>query len=139
MIKRGGSLHNMTRILFLSLGTLFLGVGIIGIFIPILPTTPFLLLAAACYARGSKTWYDWLLRNKWFGTYIDNYRKGKGIPWKVKIVTLLFLWATIIWSAFYVVAIFWMRIVLIVIAIVVTLHILTIKTFRKNNKDNRYK
>ena len=139
MMKRTESLHKMTRILFLSLGTFFLTVGIIGIFIPILPTTPFLLLAAACYARGSKIWYDWLLKNKWFGTYIDNYRKGRGIPWKVKIVTLLILWTTIIWSAFSVTAIFWIRIALIVIALGVTLHILTIKTVRKNNKDNRYK
>lgn len=112
-------------------GTFFLGLGIIGIFLPILPTTPFLLLAAACYARSSKRFYDWLLNNKWFGSYIKNYREGKGIPLKVKILSITFLWITIIFSAFFIVTILFVRIILIIIAIGVTIHIITIRTLNR--------
>jgi len=76
------------RYLLIISGTIFLGFGIIGIFLPILPTTPFLLLAAACYARSSKRFYNWLMNNRWFGNYIKNYRDGRGVPLKFKIFTI---------------------------------------------------
>ena len=117
----------LSRILVGS-GTFFLVIGIIGIFIPILPTTPFLLLAAACYARGSKKFYNWLINNKWLGEYIKNYREGRGIPLTVKILSITFLWITIAFSTFVIVSIFLVQVILIIIAIVVTIHILTIKT-----------
>ena len=119
------------RYLLIIAGTIFLGFGIIGIFLPVLPTTPFLLLAAACYARSSKRFYDWLLDNKWFGTYIKNYHEGRGVPLKVKVFTISLLWITILASVFFVINDFWIKIVLIIIAIVVTIHILTIKTYKQ--------
>jgi uncharacterized membrane protein YbaN (DUF454 family) len=122
------------RYLLIIAGTIFLGLGIIGIFLPILPTTPFLLLAAACYARSSKRFYDWLLNNKWFGSYIKNYREGKGVPLKVKVYTISLLWITILFSAFFIISIFWMRVLLILIAVGVTVHILTIKTYKQKKK-----
>jgi uncharacterized membrane protein YbaN (DUF454 family) len=73
-------MKNWIRILLVIAGTLFVGLGIIGIFIPVLPTTPFLLLAAACYARSSRKFHEWLLNNRWFGDYIRNYLQGKGFP-----------------------------------------------------------
>ena len=109
-------------------GTFFLIIGIIGIFIPILPTTPFLLLAAACYTRGSKKFYNWLINNKLFGEYIKNYREKRGIPLSVKIISITILWITIAFSAFIIVSNFLIQIILIIIAIGVTIHILTIKT-----------
>ncbi|MFH1013858.1 MAG: YbaN family protein [Thermoplasmatota archaeon] len=109
-------------------GTFFLLIGIIGIFIPILPTTPFLLLAAACYAKGSKKFYNWLINNKWFGEYIKNYRERKGIPLSVKIISITILWITISFSTFIVVPNLLIQIILIIIAVGVTIHILTIKT-----------
>ena len=112
-------------------GTFFLVIGIIGIFIPILPTTPFLLLAAVCYARGSKKFYNWLINNKWLGEYIKNYREGKGIPINVKILTIAFLWITILFSTFIIISNYLIQIILLTIAIVVTIHILTIKTKKK--------
>ena len=119
------------RYLLISAGTIFLGFGIIGIFLPVLPTTPFLLLAAACYARSSKRFYDWLMNNKWFGTYIKTYRDGRGVPLKFKIFTITLLWITIIVSVFLVMNNYWVKIILILIAIGVTIHILTIKTYKK--------
>jgi uncharacterized membrane protein YbaN (DUF454 family) len=120
----------LNKILVVS-GTFFLSIGIIGIFIPILPTTPFLLIAAACYARGSKKFYNWLINNKWFGEYIKNYREGRGISLTIKIVTITILWITITFSAFIFVSYFLIQIILIIIAILVTIHILTIKTMKK--------
>jgi hypothetical protein len=111
-------------------GTVFLGLGIIGIFLPLLPTTPFILLAASCYARSSKRLYDWLLNNRWFGNYVRNYREGKGIPRRVKILSVSFLWIVIGYSVLFVVNTFSIRIVLFLIAVGVTIHILSIKTLK---------
>jgi len=115
--------------ILITMGTIFVGIGIIGIFIPILPTTPFLLLAAACYARSSTRFYDWLINNKLIGNYIKSYREGKGVPLKVKIFTILLLWITILFSVFFILLISWIKIILIIIAIGVTIHILTLKTY----------
>jgi len=115
-------------------GSFFLIIGIIGIFIPILPTTPFLLLTAACYARGSEKFYNWLINNKWLGKYIRNYQEGRGIPMNVKILTISLLWLSIGFSTFIIVTIFLTQIILIIIAIVVTIHILTIKTMKKDSR-----
>lgn len=122
---------NLSRWVLIIAGTIFLVLGIIGIFLPLLPTTPFLLLAAACYARSSKRFYNWLLNNKWFGNYIKNYREGKRIPLKIKILSISFLWIAIICSTIVVVNILSGRIVLILIAIGVTIHILSIRSLRQ--------
>ena len=109
-------------------GTILLAIGIIGIVIPILPTTPFLLLAAACYLRGSKRMHDWLLNNRWVGDYIRNYREGRGIRARTKIIIIALLWATILYSTIFIVEHLAIQVLLIVIASAVTVHILTLKT-----------
>ena len=82
------------RILLIITGTISLGLGAVGIFFPLLPTTPFLLISAACYLRGSERMYNWLLKNRWFGEYIKNYQEGRGIPLKTKILAISVLWIT---------------------------------------------
>jgi uncharacterized membrane protein YbaN (DUF454 family) len=129
--KRDKTSNQLLKWILITTGTIFVGLGILGIFIPILPTTPFLLLAAACYARSSKKFYDWLINNKLIGTYIKNYREGKGFPLKVKVFTISLLWITILFSVFFILHISWIKIILIIIAIGVTIHILTIKTYMK--------
>lgn len=119
------------RILLIAFGTIFVGLGIIGIFMPVLPTTPFLLLAAACYARSSLRFYHWLLYNRWFGNYIRNYRQRKGIPLKVKLLTITLLWLTIGVSAVFAVQSFAVRIILVLIAIGVSIHVLSLKTLKQ--------
>ena len=89
----------MKKSLLLIIGTLSMAVGILGIFVPLLPTTPFLLLAAACYMRSSQKMYNRLLNNRFLGVYIKNYMQGKGIPLKVKLFTVILLWTTIGLSA----------------------------------------
>jgi hypothetical protein len=96
-----------------------------------LPTTPFLLLAAACYARSSKRFYNWLLNNKWLGNYIKNYRERKAVLLKIKVISIFFLWVAIGYSVIFVVYILLGKIILILIATGVTIHILSIKTLKQ--------
>ena len=77
--------------LWVFLGCLFVGLGAIGAVIPGMPTTVFLVLAAACFIRSSQKLYDWLIANKTFGPYLKDYREGKGIPLKAKIVALIMI------------------------------------------------
>ncbi len=118
--------------LFMVCGTICLGVGTAGVFLPILPTTPFLLLSAACYYKGSERMHRWLLNNKLLGNYIRNYREGKGISSKGKILTLFLLWATICYSTFFLVNILMLQVILFAIAIAVTVHVTTIPTAKKS-------
>lgn len=127
--SRNDLTNKFTKWILIIAGIFFLVLGIIGIFLPILPTTPFLLLAAACFARSSKRFYNWLINNKWIGAYIKNYREGKGVPLKIKIFTISLLWFTILFSVFLIIYNLWVKTVLIIIAIGVTIHILTIKTY----------
>lgn len=122
---------NLLKAFLIVIGFLAVGLGILGMFLPVLPTTPFLLLAAACFAKSSKRFYHWLLNNKWFGSYIKNYREGKGIPLKIKILSMGFMWVTILTSSIFFLDNIYIRILLIVIAIIVTIHISLIKT-KKN-------
>ncbi len=128
--NRSKKTSNLSRLLLIIAGTFFVGLGIIGIFLPLLPATPFLVLAAACYARSSKRFYNLLLTNRWFGNYIRNYRERKGVPFKIKILSISFLWIAIGYSAIFVVHILLGRIILILIAIGVTIHILSIQTLK---------
>ena len=121
----------LKRGLFIAAGTICLGVGAVGIFVPLLPTTPLLLLSAACYFRGSKRMHNWMLNNKWFGTYIRSYREGKGIPIRTKVSIVALLWIAIGYSAF-LVNLLIAQIILIVIGVIVSMHIVTLPTLRKS-------
>ena len=123
------------RVLLIAAGSISVGLGVLGIFLPILPTTPFLLLAAFCYARSSEKFYIWLLTNRWFGEYIRNYREKRGVPLKVKIYTLLLLWITILSSAYFFVPVVWGKILLLMIAIGVSWHLIYIKTLEIEAKE----
>ena len=117
--------------IFVVAGTISLGLGALGVFLPVLPTTPFLLLSAAFYYKGSERMHRWLLNNKLVGDYIRNYKEGRGIALRAKAITLCLLWTTICYSAFLIVNIIALQIALFVIAGGVSIHILTLPTFRK--------
>ncbi len=118
------------RALLIVLGTLCVALGVLGMLLPVLPTTPFLLLAAACYSRSSDRFYDWLITNRWCGAHIKNYREGRGIPLKQKVVTIAFLWLTIGCTVWWVDWQGWARWILIGIAIGVTIYLVKIKTYK---------
>jgi len=99
-----------------------LGWGYSGSF-PLLPTTPFLLLSAACYVRDSRRLHDWLLGHPVLGGYIRNYSEGRGLPLRLKMSTLTLLWATLGYSAVMVVTAWWLRGLLAAIGVGVTAHL----------------
>ncbi len=123
------------RALLFAGGSLSLGLGIFGIFLPVLPTTPFLILATFLFARSSHKAHYWILHNRLFGRYIRNYVSGNGMPLAAKILVLVVLWATICLSAFMAVSILWVRIVLLAVAFGVSIHILTIPTLKDGGED----
>ncbi len=115
------------KLLFKIIGTISLGLGLIGIFLPVLPTTPFLLLTAALYARSSDKLYNWLMSHHYLGAYIKDFREHRTLPLRVKIISVSTLWITICLSI-YMVDILFVKIMLILIALAVTIHILHYKT-----------
>ena len=121
----------LKRKLLVIAGTIFTGIGVIGILVPILPTTPFLLLAAACYIRSSQSFYNWLLNNRLLGIYISNYVQGKGMPLRAKAFTIILLWVTIGFSIWFMAQDTLIRIILVTVAAGVSTHIILIKNYEK--------
>jgi uncharacterized protein len=119
--------HTIKKYLFLILGTLSLGIGMIGVLLPVLPTTPFLLIASFFYLRSSKRMYNWMLNHKVFGSYIYCYMKHRGVSQKAKEGTLIFLWSTLMISMILIPG--WqIKIVLVLVGVAVSTHIFLLKT-----------
>ena len=123
-------LKSPLRTLLVVLGTVCVALGVLGMFLPVLPTTPFLILAAVLYARSSKRFYNWLITNRWCGEYIRNYREGRGLSLKQKVFTILLLWMTIGATVWLAISQWWLRLILLGIAVGVTIHVVMIKTFK---------
>jgi uncharacterized membrane protein YbaN (DUF454 family) len=128
-IKETKPNRKIVRPFFFVAGTSSLALGFIGIVLPVLPTTPFLLLALACYCRSSERMTHWMLNNKYFGKYICRYREGKGIPIKTKLIAITFLWITIGYSTLFVIPIWIAQLILFTIAAAVTMHIIRLPTY----------
>lgn len=109
-------------------GIISLALGIIGIFVPILPTTPFLLLSAACFARSSEKLYNWLMGHRIFGRYITLYIKHGAIPKSSKIISLCLLWLSIGYVSLFKLSHIGGKCILLLIAVAVSIHILSLKT-----------
>jgi len=127
----------LNRPLLIAVGSFFVGLAFIGIFVPLLPTVPFLLLAAACYARSSERFSNWLLNNRLFGKAVRDYREGKGVPPRTKAIAIALLWITIGFSVAFAVSLLAFKVVLMLIALGVTIHILTIRPLRQWGKTYR--
>lgn len=120
-------MNKSVKYLLIILGSISLALGFLGMFLPILPTTPFLLLTSYCYIRGSKGMHDWLMNNKRFGPYLDDYFNKKGITKRNRFKSIGSLWIGISISA-YLVDIVHLRIFLLFVAIGVTIHLCRLKT-----------
>jgi len=121
----------MKRVLFALLGILSVILAVVGIFVPLLPTVPFLLLAAYLFAKSSVTMYNWLLSNRWFGKIIRDYKEGKGVPVRIKVYSITLLWLMIGYSILYAVESQTMKIVLLIVGIAVTIHLMMLKSYRE--------
>ncbi len=111
-------------------GTVCVGLGVLGMLLPLMPTTVFLLAAAYCYGRSSERFHTWLLSNRLFGSYISNYKAGRGISLRQKAFTLTSLWLSIGFSIWTINARFWITLLLLATAFAITAHIVWIKTYR---------
>lgn len=120
------------RILLIISGCISLALGFIGLFLPLLPTVPFVLLSAALFAKSSPRLYNWLLGHRLFGEHIRNYRDEKAIPLPIKILAITMLWTSILLTVFFVAREkWWLQLILTGIATAVTIHIISIKTKKK--------
>jgi uncharacterized protein len=118
--------NRLSRVVWVSIGILTLSIGLIGIALPILPTTPFLLATAYCFSRGSLRFYTWLTTNRAFGRYVRDYYEGRGISRRAKIATLLMLWTTIGISIAILIHPLWLRVILVIVGVAVSYHIATL-------------
>ena len=118
--------------LFIILGSLSLGLGVLGIFVPLLPTTPLLLLSAALYFKGSPRLYEWLINHPRLGEYIRNFREHRAIPLRAKIVSVSMVTLTI---GYCVVAVvddwWWAQVLMTLLAVAIIWHILSFATLRR--------
>ncbi len=121
-------MKSLNRNLLIACGILCILLGLVGIILPVLPTTPFLLLAAYCFARSSERFHTWLVTNRLFGQYIQNFQAGRGIPRRTKVLAITMLWLMISISVIFFVSSWWLRAALVGVAIGVTIHLLRRKT-----------
>lgn len=121
-------MRTLTRHLLLALGWISLALGAVGLAVPVLPTAPFVLLAAACFMRSSERLHGWLVRHPLFGCHIEDYLAGRGLRAKTKFVALLTLWASVAASAALFVPLLLVDLLLIAIAAGVTLYIMRLPT-----------
>jgi uncharacterized protein len=126
--SQSAKLPEIYRYLYFISGVLLVAIGVIGIFLPILPTTIFLILASACFIKSSPKANEWLRNHKILGMYIKNYQDKSGLTVKSKIFNITFLWIMISVSAIFFTELWYIRLLLIAIAIGVTIHLLMIKT-----------
>ncbi len=124
-----GLTTKMKKALYIILGTIALVIGFIGLFLPIIPTTPLVILAAACYYRSSDRLHNWILRSKWFGETIKNYQAGRGLTKNTKIRAIVLMWAMIMISVVFFVENFLIRLLMLGIAIAVSLYLLRLPTY----------
>lgn len=127
-------MKQLTKIVLIIAGSISLALGLLGIILPLLPTTPLLLLAAACYVRSSSRLYEWLITNKYFGSYIENYRLGKGIPLKAKVIGVSVLWLSMGYTILNVVPLVIVKLLLFCTALFFSWFILKQKTLLKTER-----
>ena len=119
------------RYAYLTAGFLLVAIGVIGIFLPLLPTTIFLILASACFVKSSPKASEWLRNHKILGVYLKNYQDKTGLTLKTKVFTIVFLWISISISGFFLTNVLYIRLILLAIAVGVSIHIMFIKTMKQ--------
>lgn len=115
------------RWLLLGVGILATTLAVLGIFLPLLPTVPLLLLAAACFARSSERVHRWLLEHRHLGPILHGYLDGSGIPRRARATALCLIWVTIPASAV-LVPLLWIRVLLFAVALGITVYLMRLPT-----------
>jgi uncharacterized membrane protein YbaN (DUF454 family) len=128
-------MQRLVRLVLLTLGTLCVALGLVGIFVPLLPTTPFVLLAAVCYARSSSRLSRWLLAHRWLGEPIRNFRERRGIRRRHKVMALVTMWTSIAVTGSLGLVAGWARWGLLAVALGVTAYLLSLATLAAETAD----
>ena len=129
MVKAPGSVGEKTqKLIYNIIGTVSLAFAFIGVVLPIIPTTPFVLLSAACYYKGSKRLHGWLSSNEMFGPIIRDFEEHGGMRKATKIKALTIMWAAVLASALLILDTLTMRALVLLIAVIGTVSMLRIKT-----------
>lgn len=122
--------YTIKRVLLISAGWMCVALGLIGIILPLLPTTPFLLLAAYCFSRSSERFHVWLLNHPWFGNYIRNFQSGRGMTLRAKVSTVFVMWLSIGASIVFFIPLFWGKVLLFLIAVCVSVYLVSRPTYK---------
>lgn len=125
--------NDLLRWLLVAIGWVAVVAGVIGLFLPLVPTVPLLLLAAACFARSSERFHSWLVEHDHLGPLVRDYLSGKGIPQKAKWMAVGMVWVTVPTSAFLFVPVFWVKLLLLAIAAGVTMYLFRLPTSPPGN------
>ncbi|MFI3277411.1 MAG: YbaN family protein [Rikenellaceae bacterium] len=122
------------KTIFIIIGVISLVLGVVGIFVPLLPTTPFLLLSATLFLHSSPRLYKWLTTQKYLGEYIRNYQENKTIPLKSRITIITIMWVSLLYTIFFLHDATWIRLTLVCIGVGVTWHLSTLGKSEKSDK-----
>ncbi|ENH95937.1 hypothetical protein J416_13474 [Gracilibacillus halophilus YIM-C55.5] len=126
----------MKRILWMIGGSISLIIGFIGIFLPLLPTTPLVLLAGFCYGKSSPRLHQWLMTNKYFGHYLVDYQKGNGVPVRVKVFATIIVWSSVLFTLT-VIPLLAVKLFMVLVALGVSIFIMTSPLLKpKQEKEN---
>ena len=122
-------MNSAKKALLVAAGSLCIVLAVLGVFLPLLPTTPFLLLASACYVRSSERLHGWLMGNRLLGGYIRNFQERRGVPFRAKVATVVLLWLPLLYSV-YRLDIFWLEAALMLMGMIWSVLIFRMKTFK---------
>jgi hypothetical protein len=122
--------HPIVRRLLIAAGVICVGLGFAGVFVPLLPTTPFLLLAAACFIRSSERFYTWLTTNRFVGSYVRNYMEHRATTMATKVTSLSMLWICLACTGVFFTESWLVRALLLVVGVGVTVHLVSLRTLR---------
>jgi uncharacterized membrane protein YbaN (DUF454 family) len=122
-------LNSAKKAILVAAGSLCLALAVLGVFLPLLPTTPFLLLASACYVRSSERLHGWLMGNRLLGGYIRNFKERRGIPLRARVTTVLLLWLPLAYSI-YRLDLLWLELLLLLMGVTWSVLILRMKGVR---------
>jgi hypothetical protein len=123
------------KYLFIGLGWFFVGLGVVGIVTPLLPSTVFFIVAAWFFSKSSDRFYSWLINHPRFGKFIRDYREKRGMPLKSKIIAVLMLNITILSSIIFFTKNIYVRLLLVVIAISVSFYIISLNTIKSETAE----
>lgn len=119
--------NRVLQLFLIISGVICVALGTLGAFVPLLPTTPFLLLASYCFIRSSDRLYNWLINHRFLGKFIRDYVEHKSINPNVRLITLAILWTSILSSVILLQVKIWVKLLLLAIAIGVTIHLMLLK------------